>query len=108
MKRPMHHHAVALSALLHIAPGLAHAQQHEADAYHWLNDFVLADVNGDTLLDIAATNHAVRTRIRLNQGRLHIRHTRQRIPILLPPRLPGAHTRRRHPGHVRAGPLHLL
>ncbi|MHA7814550.1 MAG: CRTAC1 family protein [Phycisphaerales bacterium] len=68
MKRPMHHHAVALSALLHIAPGLAHAQQHEADAYHWLNDFVLADVNGDTLLDIAATNHAVRTRIRLNQG----------------------------------------
>jgi len=64
----MHHHAVALSVLLHIAPGLAHAQQHEADAYHWLNDFVLADVNGDTLLDIAATNHAVRTRIRLNQG----------------------------------------
>lgn len=43
--------------------------RHAADEYYWLNDFVLTDVNADSLLDIAAANHDMRPRIRLNADR---------------------------------------
>ena len=48
--------------------GHAAFTEHPVDRYYWLNDFVLTDVNSDGLLDIACTNHALRPRIRLNQG----------------------------------------
>ncbi len=39
---------------------------HQIDSYQWLNDFVLADVNNDLLLDITSNNHGLRPRILLN------------------------------------------
>ena len=52
MYRPTHRCALTLTTLLPITAGIAHAQQRDIDSYYWMNDFVLADVNNDGLLDM--------------------------------------------------------
>lgn len=96
MDRPKHRCALTLTTLLPINAGIAHAQQRDIDSYYWINDFVLADINDDGLLDIAATNHGLRPRTLLNQGAFRFELPNPESPFayrhILPELLPSIDT----------------